>query len=203
MSGTGSGDAAGPGPAASAALAALVAASVRGDAPGVEAAAATARAAAAPEALREALRMVHLFAGFPRALDALAAAAPSLPSAGGEPAEDRASFAARGRVLFDRVYGADAARVHARLAALDPSLAAWVVEDAYGRVLSRDGLGAADRERLAVVMLAAQGLRNQLPGHVRGALACGASPAEVEASLAAAARWIAPEDLALARASLA
>jgi len=187
-----------------AALAALAAAAVRSDAAGVTAAASSAIAAAVPPAaLREALRMVHLFAGFPRALDALVAAAPSLPSPDREPAEDRAAFAARGRALFDRVYGADAGRVHERLAALDPSLTAWVIEDAYGRVLSRSGLSAADRERLAVVMLAAQGLRNQLPGHVRGALACGASRAEVEASLSAAARWIAPEDLALARASLA
>ena len=146
--------------------------------------------------------MIHLFAGFPRALDALAAAVPSLPPAATEPPDDRGAFVSRGRALFGRVYGADAARVLSRIEALDPSLAAWVLEDAYGRVLSRGGLTPADRERLAVAMLAAQGLRNQLAGHVRGALLCGATAAEIEVSLAAASPWIAPDDLAAARAAL-
>lgn len=196
---------AGPGSAASGRgeLAALAAASVRGDAEGIAGSVRAALSAGAPAAaVREALRMVHLFAGFPRALDALTAAAPEMPPPAPDPPEDRAAFAARGRALFGRVYGRDAARVEARLAALDPSLLGWVLEDAYGRVLARGVLSAADRERLAVVMLAAQGLRNQLPGHVRGALLCGATADEVEASLSAAAPWIAPEDLALARGAL-
>lgn len=191
-------------PDARTALAPLAAAAARGDTDGVAEAARAAIAAGVTAAeAREALRMVHLFCGFPRALDALAAAAPALgaPPAGVEPlAEDAA--AARGRALFDRVYGPDAERVRARLAALDPALTAWVLADAYGRVLARPELAPAERERVAVVLLAAQGLRNQLPGHVRGALNCGASAAQVEHSLAAAEAWIEPDDLALARTAL-
>jgi 4-carboxymuconolactone decarboxylase len=155
--------------------------------------------------------MVHLFAGFPRALDAAAAAAPALGPAAEpavEPEDDHALAVerrlhrTRGRALFDRVYGADAPRVHARLHALDPQLTDWVLEDAYGRVLARPELAPSERERLAAVLLAAQGLRNQLAGHVRGALRCGATAAAVEASLEAASPWIAPADLDTARTAL-
>lgn len=189
-------------------LARLAAASVRGDAPSVLAAARDALAAGcAEDEVREALRMVHLFAGFPRALDACASAAPALgrPRPEPEPADEGAAhraFRERGRRLFDRVYGPDAPKVHERLVALDPELTAWVLEDAYGRVLSREALPPAQRERLAVVLLASQGLRNQLSGHVRGALRCGATPAEVEASLAEAAPWIGSGDLEAARTAL-
>lgn len=191
------------------ALAAVAGSAARGDADGVRAAVRGALASGcSQDEVRESLRMVHLFCGFPRALDALAAAAPELGggAAAAAPPEDDAPlhrlFRERGRALFDRVYGPDAARVHERLVALDPELTAWVLEDAYGRVLARDVLAPAVRERLAVVFLAAQGLRNQLPGHVRGALRCGATADEVEASLAAAAAWVTDGDLALARTAL-
>ena len=71
--------------------------------------------------------MVHLFCGFPRALDALGAAAVSLGLAPAASPDDPAAFASRGRALFDRVYGDDAERVHARLTSLDPELTAWVL----------------------------------------------------------------------------
>jgi 4-carboxymuconolactone decarboxylase len=164
--------------------------------------------------IREALLVHSLFAGFPRTLDALSAAAgaladrdPHLPAAEPDlPAEDgprRALFRERGDRLFSRVYGAGAAVVLERLRALDPELPDWVLEDAYGKVLARPVLSAAERERLAVVLLAAQGLRNQLRGHVLGALRCGATRDQVEASLAAAADHLEAEDLALARSHLA
>lgn len=191
-------------------LSALAAAASKGDAAAVRDAARAALAAGAtPAEVREALRMVHLFCGFPRALDAAAAAAPELPPPPPAPPVDEAAegpahrrFRERGRALFGRVYGPDAPRVLGKLTALDPELTEWVLEDAYGRVLSRDALDPSERERLAVAFLAAQGLRNQLAGHVRGALRCGATPARVEATLDAAARWIAPGDMEAARTAL-
>jgi len=142
-------------------------------------------------ALREALLLVAPFAGFPRALDALDAfagacgragvVAPAAPESG-----TAGDFRARGRAFFDRVYGAGAARVLDRIRRLDPDVPEWVLESAYGRVLSRPGLTAAARECLAVVLLTALRLPNQLRGHVHGALACGATPDDVRTALAAA-----------------
>ncbi len=165
--------------------------------------------------MREALLMLAPFGGFPRALDALEAfavacaragvVAPAEPDTG--PAEpekgDGPQFRARGRAFFDRVYGAAADRVLDRIRTLDPDVPGWVLESAYGRVLSRPGLSAATRECLAVVLLTALQLPNQLRGHVRGAVACGATEEDVRAALSAAGDLLPSELVQAALASLA
>ena len=142
------------------------------------------------------------FCGFPRTLDALAAVRSLLGdvAAGGESAVD---FAARGAAHFDRVYGRDAARVRANIVAADAEVARWIETEAYGKVLARPAISASLRERVGVVLLAAQGLRNQLKGHVRGAMNCGASRAEVAAFVEAAGPWLPPDELAFARSTVA
>jgi len=165
--------------------------------------------------IRETLLVVSLFAGFPRTLDALAVArrvfarrlpggVPAAPEPGlpRDDAARREVFRTRGRALFDCGYGESAGQVFGNLLDLDPELPHWVVSDAYGRVLARPGLEPAERERLAVVRLAALTLRNQLSGHVRGALNCGARPEAVLASLAAASDLLPDAELEAARASV-
>ncbi len=164
--------------------------------------------------IRETLLTVALFAGFPRTLDALSTASEVLRRHGvdadtsAEPglpdseAERRELFRARGGELFSRVYGDDTGRVRALLAALDPELDGWILEDAYGKVLARPALPASERERVAVVLLASLGLRNQLPGHVRGAIHCGATPAQIVASVSSAAHLIPDEEIARVHATL-
>jgi len=154
-----------------------------------------------PQEIREALLTLAPFCGFPRTLDAMALASPLL---GGAPAgQSFPSSADRGAAFFDVVYGADAAKVRAKLVAIDPDVARWIEEDAYGTVLSRPGIDPSLRERIAVVLLAAQGLRNQLSGHVRGALNFGATPDEIAAFLDAASPFLAADELAFARETLA
>jgi alkylhydroperoxidase/carboxymuconolactone decarboxylase family protein YurZ len=154
------------------------------------------------ERIREALLTVAPFCGFPRALDTLAAVRPVLGGSA-PPAGEVADLAARGAAHFDRVYGRDAARVRAGLVATDSEVARWIESDAYGRVLARPGISASLRERIGVVLLAAQELRNQLKGHVRGALNCGATRDEVAAFVEAAAPWLPPAELAFARRTIA
>lgn len=166
-------------------LVVLAAAAVRGDAARTRAAADAALAAGEdPSRVRAVLRMVHPFAGFPRALDAWIAASPALPGPG-DPAPEPPDAAAAGRAVFDAVYGPDADAVLARIAAMDVEAARRVIADAYGRVLSQGDLDLATRERAAVALLAAQGLRNQIRGHVRGALRNGVTPDQLAADLAA------------------
>ncbi len=190
------------------ALAPVAASAALGDATALKRAIENALAAGCPAAtLREALLMLAPFGGFPRTLDALAHFQAVLTRLGCDSLladatlDDlpHADHAARGRPFFERVYGDDTQRIFTRLLALDPELPHWVIEDAYGRVLSRPGLAAAQRERLAVVFLCALRLPNQLSGHVRGALRCGATAAEVERSLAAAESLLTPEFVADAR----
>jgi len=90
-----------------------------------------------------------------------------------------------GRALCRRVYGKAFGRLAERMRSLHPSLWEWILRDGYGRVLSRPGLPARDRELLAVAVLAALRLEPQLEAHVRGALRLGATPAQVDDALRA------------------
>lgn len=166
----------------------------------------TAERAAAPpgepdRGWRECVLQAHVFAGFPRVVEAYGV----LESCGGlgvpgpEEVLGEADQPARGRELFLRIYGADAPRVRAKLAAGHPDFAAFIEGHAYGRILSRPGLEARQRELLAVAALAALGQDRQMASHARGALRCGASPAEVRAAVEAVADLVPAARLERAR----
>jgi alkylhydroperoxidase/carboxymuconolactone decarboxylase family protein YurZ len=154
---------------------------------------------------REALLQTHLFAGFPRTVEA----ARVLQEAGGlgtpepdefahEPADSRA-----GAALFETIYADRSGAVRNGLAAQHPLLARWIAEHAYGRVLARDGLAPRERELCAVAALATGGLERQLASHARGAVRLGAAPAEVLAVLDSIADLVGGPELAQARAVVA
>jgi 4-carboxymuconolactone decarboxylase len=65
---------------------------------------------------------------------------------------------------------------------LHPDLAVWMLEEGYGRVLSRPGLAARERERVAVTVLAALGWERQLVSHLIGARRLGASASGIRKS---------------------
>ncbi len=62
---------------------------------------------------------------------------------------------------------------------LHPALAEGILEEGYGRVLSRPGLSPRERELILVPVLAATRAWRQLPGHLRGARRVGASWDEI------------------------
>jgi 4-carboxymuconolactone decarboxylase len=136
---------------------------------------------------REALLMVHLFAGVPREVEAgnLLAAEGGLGAPDADEIEDGADREERGSALFDRIYADDSAAVRRMLAKGHPQFERWVLRHAYGQVLSRPGLAADRRELLAVAALAALGQERQLAGHARGALRCGATADEIDSVLEA------------------
>jgi len=150
---------------------------------------AEAPAGEADRSWREALLQVHLFAGVPRQVEAAgvleAAGGLGRPDAG--EIEGGADVRARGSALFDRIYAEDSPAVRAMLARGHPEFERWVLEHAYGRVLSRPGLAPDRRELLAVAALAALGQERQLASHARGALRCGATQAEIVGALDAVA----------------
>jgi 4-carboxymuconolactone decarboxylase len=182
------------------------AAAVAGDSAACERALAAAlRAGLSPAAAVESFRMVHLFAGFPRNLTALEALRAALPvpakgksTKGADSRRNtsrRATGRARrsaGRAVFAAIYGPQARAVRAYLTDLDPDVASWIEGHAYARVLSRPGLSVRVRELLAVAALAATAQEKQLASHVRGALRCGATAADVARALAGAAPFVRP-----------
>jgi 4-carboxymuconolactone decarboxylase len=74
------------------------------------------------------------------------------------------------------------------MAGFHPELAAWILEDGYGKVLSRPILSIRERELIVVAVLSALRLPKQLESHVRGALRVGATKDEV-AAMRALAKW--------------
>ena len=62
----------------------------------------------------------------------------------------------------------------------------FVLEAAYGRILTRPGLDAVTREVVAVGVLAAQDQQRQLAGHARGAARLGATRAQLQEAVVTA-----------------
>jgi 4-carboxymuconolactone decarboxylase len=165
-------------------LARAFAAAVAGDTPATRRALRAAiRGGAFAARAREAMRMVHLFAGFPRNLTALEALDDVVGGAAPRAPRDRIRPAA-GRAVFERIYAEKSDAVLNYLSRLDPVVAAWIGEHAYGRVLSRPGLSPRERELFAVAALIATRQEKQLLSHVLGALRCGADRADVRTAAA-------------------
>ncbi len=159
---------------------------------------------------REALLQSHLFLGVPRVVEALEQLAmaggihgePSGESGEGtqkDPAESAAespseAWLPQGRQLFAAIYADLAPKVERRLKQHHPHFAAWILEHAYGRVLSRPGLDAGRRELLALVCLALSGLDRQLASHTRGAIRLGATREQVRAVLDRQRPHLGPEE---------
>lgn len=129
-----------------------------------------------------------LFFGFPRivsAFEVLCRAWPAngAPTGGGlEPEHQRQA----GRALFDAIYDHNAPAVHAMLRGFHAELHDFVLESAYGRILSRPAMSPRDRELLAVAGLAALDQIPQLVAHARGARRFGASDTEIREALVSA-----------------
>ena len=140
------------------------------------------RAGATPARLDETLLQLVPFAGYARAINAFAALreiVPHAPKASREPAGRRR----RGKALCRRIYGPVYEKMIARMAGFHPDLAAWILEDGYGKVLSRPILSIRERELIVVAVLSALRLPKQLESHVRGAVRVGATARDVAAML--------------------
>ncbi len=150
---------------------------------------------------REAVLQTHLFAGFPRLVQAFG----ELAAVGGmgkptpEELEGEEFEASRGRELFDTIYGDGSGAVRELLDGYHDDFGSWIAEHAYTRVLARPGLAADRRELLASCALAALGQERQFASHARGSLRCGASYEELLEALDSAADLIGPERLERAR----
>lgn len=142
------------------------------------------------EAVEEVLLQGHLFLGFPATLEGLArwrrlgVAGPV--DAGPEEPRGAADRRERGRRLCRRVYGDAYERLRANVRGLHPALDRWMVEEGYGKVLARPGLGVEERELCVVATLAVAGRLRQLDAHLHGALNVGSTADRVEAALATA-----------------
>ncbi len=154
--------------------------------------------------VEEALLQAYLFVGFPPVLRAMAVwragCGAEPPDAPEEARTGGAAWRRRGEALCRRVYGSAYEKLRGRVRRLHPALDRWMVEEGYGKVLSRPGLDPVRRELCVVALLAAAGHLPQLHSHLRGALHLGAPPDAVSSALEVGlARAASAEDAAAAR----
>ena len=161
-----------------------------------------ARAAAGPAAVEEVLLQAYLFLGFPAAIWALGvwravggtvdgedsrspgepnSMSPGAPGSMAPPEE----WERVGEEVCRRVYAENYEKLRRNVRALHGELDRWMIQEGYGKVLSRPALDLVTRELCVVAALAVTSWEPQLHSHMRGALNAGASPPEVEAALEA------------------
>jgi 4-carboxymuconolactone decarboxylase len=142
-------------------------------------------AAAVPDLwVEELLLQTYLFAGFPRALNAMREWRRVHPAVASLP-ESRTPTRADGEATCERVYGKMYDRLRENIRHLHPLLDDWMITEGYGKVLSRTGLDLPRRELCIVAACAATGQDRQLHSHLHGALNAGASPGAIDAAIEA------------------
>ncbi len=91
----------------------------------------------------------------------------------------------RGEVLCAQIYHPNFDRLVANMATVSPELSEWMVVEGYGKVLSRPGPMALEREVASIIFLAISQHPVQLYSHVRGARNLGATDEQLAAIAAA------------------
>ena len=142
----------------------------------------------------ELILQTYLFAGFPRALNAMREWRRIQPSpaspVGLRSADD---WKRDGEETCAAVYGAMYERLRENIQGLHPLLDEWMITEGYGKVLSRPGLDLMRRELCIVAECAAAGQDRQLHSHLRGALNVGVPADVVDEAVEAVADVIADE----------
>jgi 4-carboxymuconolactone decarboxylase len=138
-----------------------------------------------PAHAEEALLQSYLFVGYPVALQALAMwreRTGKLPA----PSSGRdlpGTWRKRGEEVCAQVYAGQYHRLRENIAKLHPDLERWMLDEGYGKVLSRPNLDLKVRELCIIGVLVGLDAPQQLYSHLRGALNVGATPEEVDAAV--------------------
>jgi len=126
----------------------------------------------------------YLFAGFPRALNAMREWRRFEPDVSNQ--SDSPDVEARrgdGVATCSAVYGSMYDRLRHNIQALHPLLDDWMITEGYGKVLSRPALDLGRRELCVVAACAASDQPRQLHSHLHGALNVGVAPSVIDAAL--------------------
>jgi 4-carboxymuconolactone decarboxylase len=131
--------------------------------------------------MEELILQSYLFAGFPRALNAMREWRRVHP----EPvlraiSYDVVQWRSDGQATCAEVYGPMYGKLRENVRALHPALDEWMITEGYGKVLSRPGLDLPRRELCIVAACAAAGQDRQLHSHLHGARNVGVAPAAID-----------------------
>jgi 4-carboxymuconolactone decarboxylase len=142
-----------------------------------------------PKQAEEALLQSYLFVGYPVALQALAMWRERTGKVAPETAtrDSAQKWRARGEKVCEIVYAGQYEKLRGNIARLHPDMERWMLEEGYGKVLSRPGLDLKVRELCIIGVLVGLDAPHQLYSHLRGALNAGATQEEVETAVEIAA----------------
>lgn len=127
--------------------------------------------------VEELLLQSYLFAGFPRALNAMREWRRVGPAASPDGDERSVNdWRTDGQQTCAAVYGSMYEKLRENIRELHPRLDDWMISEGYGKVLSRAGLDLPRRELCIVAACAAAGQDRQLHSHLHGALNVGVAP---------------------------
>lgn len=149
--------------------------------------------------VEEVILQTYLFAGFPRALNSAREwrriSGEKGPEVDAFAVDDPAERQQKGEATCATVYGRFYDRLRVNIHELHPALDRWMVEEGYGKVLSRAPLDLARRELCVVAACAIAKQDRQLHSHLHGALHAGASESTVTAALAVVAPLLDADDV--------
>jgi len=140
------------------------------------------RVGVTPARLDEALLQLIPFTGYARTINAFAVLQDLVPHAPRSLA-GKGGLRRRGEALCRRIYGPVYGKMIERMRRFHPDLADWILEDGYGKVLSRPVLTTVERELLVVAVLATLDVPAQLKSHQLGARRVGADEGQIRAML--------------------
>jgi 4-carboxymuconolactone decarboxylase len=136
--------------------------------------------------VEELILQSYLFAGFPRALNAMREWRRYEPEvATSSESNDAETVRADGVATCSAVYGSMYDRLRQNIRGLHPLLDEWMITEGYGKVLSRPALGLGRRELCVVAACAASGQDRQLHSHLHGAVNVGVPSSVIDQSLSA------------------
>jgi len=133
--------------------------------------------------VEELILQCHLFAGFPRALNAMREWRRWQPEPAARSTASAGNWRERGEATCAIVYGEMYERLRGNIRRLHPDLDDWMIVDGYGKVLSRPGLDLGRRELCIVAACAVSRQDRQLHSHLHGALNAGVAAAAVSEAL--------------------
>ncbi|HEY4216900.1 MAG TPA: carboxymuconolactone decarboxylase family protein [Gemmatimonadaceae bacterium] len=141
--------------------------------------------------IEELILQSYLFAGFPRALNAMREwrrLSPAVTSPAAEVAAEGADvdqWRRDGEVTCSAVYGSMYEKLRENIRALHPLLDEWMISEGYGKVLSRPELDLPRRELCIVAACAAAGQDRQLQSHLHGARNVGVAAGVIDGAVEA------------------
>ncbi len=137
------------------------------------------------EAIYETMLQSYLFLGFPRMIEAGLAYNKVFGDLNrpdifkGIESDEANKWFSEGQELCRTVYGKNYKRLKDKFLAVSPEIFRWMVNEGYGKVLSRPGLTHIERELCEVAALIYEKRERQLVSHIMGSLNVGATTAMI------------------------